>query len=70
MINHLKDQWLIHGTRGEKPVNVKLLKQILVKVSKLPKRYKKIEELDINPLMLSEKEAKIVDTRIVVNENS
>ena len=67
MIKDLKNQWLITGTRGQKPIKINLLKQILVKVSKLPQRYKAIEELDINPLMANEKEAKIVDVRIVLS---
>ena len=67
MISDLKNQWLITGTRGQKPINTKLLKQILVKASKLPQRYRKIEELDINPLIANEKEAKIVDVRTVVS---
>ncbi|MBI1978720.1 MAG: acetate--CoA ligase family protein [Candidatus Aenigmarchaeota archaeon] len=67
MLSDLKNQWLITGTRGQKPVNTKLLKQILVKVSKLPQKYKKIEELDINPLMTNGKEIKIVDARIATN---
>lgn len=65
MVEDLKNQWLITGARGEKPIKTKLLKQILVKVSKLPQKYKKIEELDINPLMVNEKDAKIVDVRII-----
>lgn len=66
MISDLKNQWLITGTRGQKSVNTKMLKQILVKISKLPQKYRKIEELDINPLMANEKEAKIVDVRVII----
>ncbi|MBI2543219.1 MAG: acetate--CoA ligase family protein [Candidatus Aenigmarchaeota archaeon] len=66
MMEDLKNQWLITGTRGQKPINTKLLKQILVKVSKLPQRHKGIEELDVNPLTANEKEAKVVDVRIVI----
>ena len=65
MISDLKNQWLITGTRGQKPVNSRLLKRILVKVSNIPKKHKSIEELDINPLIANEKDAKIVDVRIV-----
>ena len=67
MIGDLRNQWLISGTRGQKPIKTNLLKQILVKVSKLPQKYKKIEELDINPLMANEKEAKIVDSRCSIS---
>ncbi len=65
MVNDLKNQWLLTGTRGEIPVNLKLLKQLLVKTSKLPQKYKKIEELDINPLIANDKYAKITDVRIL-----
>lgn len=67
MLSDLKNKWLISGTRGQKPINVKLLRQILVKISKLTQKHKKIEELDINPLMVNEKEVKIVDIRIVLS---
>lgn len=66
MLSDLKNQWLISGARGERPINIKLLKQVLIKVSKLPQRYKKIEELDINPLMGSESEIKLVDMRLMM----
>lgn len=66
MLNDLKNQWLISGVRGEKPINTKLLKQILVKVSRLPQKYRKMDELDINPLIGNDREMKIVDTRIIL----
>ncbi|MBI2547321.1 MAG: acetate--CoA ligase family protein [Candidatus Aenigmarchaeota archaeon] len=67
MLSDLKNQWLVTGTRGQKPINVKLLKQILIKISRLPQKYRNMEELDINPLISSEKEAKIVDVRCVLS---
>lgn len=66
MVNDLKNQWLIYGVRGQKPIKIKSLKQILVKVSKLPQKHKNIEELDINPLIANENETKIVDVRVVL----
>ncbi len=65
MINSLKLSKMLTGFRNEKPVNLKQLKDILVKVSKLPIQNPKIEELDINPLIINSKEAKVVDARIV-----
>ena len=65
MIEDLKYKQLLFGVRGEKPVNMKLLKQVLVKVSKLPQN-KKIEELDINPFIINNKVGKAVDVRVVV----
>lgn len=66
MLEDLKNKWLINGTRGQKPINTKLLKEILVKTSKIPRKYRKIEELDMNPLIANDKEIKIVDSRVIL----
>jgi acyl-CoA synthetase (NDP forming) len=66
MIDELKAKALLFGVRGQKPVNLKLLKEILVKASKLPERYPKITEMDINPFMLNDKLGKVADARIVL----
>ena len=66
MIQELKTKQILYGVRGEKAVNINLLKRILVKVSLIPKKHKNIEELDINPLIINEKEAKAVDVRVAV----
>jgi len=65
MIDQLKLNKLLKGYRDYKAININLLKQILVKLSKMP--MKNISELDINPLIINNKEAKIVDARIVLN---
>ena len=66
MIEELKTKQILYGVRGESPVNIKLLKRILVQASLIPKKHKKIEELDINPLIINEKEAKVVDVRVAI----
>jgi len=49
-------------------INEKLLINNLLKFSKLAKKYKtKIQELDINPLIINQKNATIVDARIILN---
>jgi succinyl-CoA synthetase beta subunit len=64
MIDELKARKLFYGFRGRK-LNLDLLKKALIKVSQIPLKHKKIEELDINPFMLNEKTGKVVDARIV-----
>ncbi len=66
MLNELKLKKLLEGVRGEKRINFKLLNSLLVKVSKLPEKYGDIKEMDINPLIVNSKDAKIVDARIVL----
>jgi len=65
MIDELKAKQILYGYRGEKGVNIKLLKQILVKASKIPLKYKNISELDLNPLIMNDKIARVVDARII-----
>jgi len=64
MINELKASKIFHGFRGRK-LNVALLRRTLIKVSEIPLKYKKIEELDINPFILNDKTGTVVDARIV-----
>jgi len=66
MIDELKASKILYGVRGEKPVNLKELRHFMVNVSKLAEKNKNIEELDINPLIINDKFAKIADARIVV----
>lgn len=65
MIKEIKGYQLLKGARGRKPVNIKLIENILIKISNLAKKYPNIRELDINPFMVDEKNAKIVDARII-----
>lgn len=65
MIKEIKGYSILTGIRGEKPVDIKRIKNILLKLCKLSKKYKNIEELDINPLIVNHNNAEIVDARIV-----
>jgi len=68
MINDLKMKDMLYGIRGE-VANISKLKRILVKLSKIPLKYKNIEELDINPLIINKKEVIIADARIIFGLN-
>jgi len=65
MIQELKSKQILFGVRGKKAVKLSLLKDLLVRLSKLPDKYPDIAELDINPLIINDKEAKVVDVRVV-----
>jgi len=64
MINNLKHKELLTGFRNQS-VNLEILKNLLVKVSKLPEKHK-IQELDLNPVIINKNEAKIVDIRTIL----
>jgi len=65
MIEDLRSKEILYGIRGKK-ANLKLLKKILVKASQIPLKHKNMIELDINPLIINEKTAHVVDARIVL----
>jgi acetyltransferase len=67
MLQELKMYPLLEGARGKKKINKKKLCKLLVKLSTLVKKYPTIAELDINPLLVNEKESLIVDARIKFN---
>jgi acetyltransferase len=49
-----------------RPLNLKVLEEILVKFSQLVTEFPEIREIDINPLILHENSAVAVDARIVI----
>ncbi len=65
MIDEIKGKQILYGIRGQKRVNISAIKKILLKISNLSLKYPKIKELDINPVIVNAKEAKIVDARII-----
>jgi len=65
MLEELKIYKILTGTRKTKVVNTASVINVLIKLSKLVEKYKKIKELDINPLIVNEVEARIADARII-----
>ena len=59
---------MLKGARGTKPAQMEQIQETLLRLSQLVSDYKFIDELDINPLLISEKtgEGIAVDGRIKV----
>lgn len=66
MIDELKGRKLLYDFRGQKPRNIKLLRQVLVKASRIPEKLPRLAEMDINPFMLGPKDGKVADARILL----
>jgi len=66
MISSIKGIALLKGTRGQKGTNLKLIQKELLKVSRLLVKEKQIKELDLNPLIATQKSVLAVDARIIV----
>jgi acetate---CoA ligase (ADP-forming) subunit beta len=65
MLKELKGFKLLDGFRGSKKANLNSLADIIEKTSQLALKTKEIEELDFNPVIVNDKNAFIVDARIM-----
>ena len=68
MIRNLKGYPIIKGIRGKPPVNEILFAEILVKLSALAEMAPEIKEMDINPLLGTEKQIIAVDARVRISK--
>lgn len=68
MIKSVKSYKLLEGARGTKPAQIDQIQETLLRLSQLVNDFKFIDELDINPLLISEStgEGIAVDGRIKV----
>ena len=66
MISEIKGYALLRGYRGQKPVDIASLENLIVKVSEFIEKNPDIEELDLNPLFADGKDIVAADARIVL----
>lgn len=69
MLSELKTHNLLEEFRGRK-VNRNALISLLIRLSRLPNKYPSVHELDINPIIVNESSATIVDARIVFDDKT
>ena len=69
MMEETKIYKLLKGYRNSKPVDLKRLEETMLLFSQFLIDFPQIKEIDINPLLINEKEALILDARIVINED-
>ncbi len=67
MLDELRGKALLSGVRGQKPVNRKALMAAMIALSKLPEKIPALQELDVNPFFINEKEGKAADARLVLD---
>ena len=65
MISEIKGSKILKGYRGQKPVNLQKLMEILLSLSDLITKEEKIKEVDLNPVIVDEKKALVVDVKII-----
>ena len=66
MIKEIKGYPILRGYRGKPPSDVEAIVDIIVKVSKLVTDFPQISQLDLNPIFVYEKGAKVIDARIIL----
>jgi acetyltransferase len=68
MMEDTKIYQLLKGYRKEPAVNLKVLEETLLLFSQLLVDFPQIKEIDINPLLINEKDACILDARIAIDK--
>lgn len=66
MIKETKSFKVLSGYRGQESVNIEKLAEMIVKMSELSMKEENIKEMDLNPVIINDKEALICDIRIIV----
>jgi len=66
LIRRMRGQKILDGFRGEPLVNREELSRILVAVGNMGLLYPRIQEIDVNPLIIGEKGAVAVDATIIL----
>jgi len=69
MIEEIKGYKVLTGIRGEKAKDVDALKHIIAKLSRIAIDNPEIAEIDLNPVIVHEQGASIVDSRIILGSN-
>ena len=66
MITEIKGYEILKGARGESPKDIKAIREVLMKVSKLTMENPEINEIDLNPVFVFEKGLQVVDARMIL----
>lgn len=68
MLTQLKSWKLLLGLRGKPQLNIDALAELVSTVSRLSKECPRITAIDLNPVLLTEKDLIILDAKVVVGE--
>ncbi len=66
MITEVKAYPILKGYRNTPPADTSALVEILMNTSRLVTEHQEIREIDLNPIMVYEKGAKVVDARVIL----
>jgi acetyl-CoA synthetase (ADP-forming) len=66
MIKEIKGFPILKGARDQEPVNITKIAEIITNLSQLCLEQEKIQEIDLNPVIVNQKQALIVDARFLI----
>jgi acyl-CoA synthetase (NDP forming) len=66
MIREIKGYKLLTGIRGQRPKDIDAIKKILARLNEIAVHDSEIQEIDLNPVIVHEKGASIVDSRVIL----
>jgi acetyltransferase len=66
MIAEVRGSQLLRGVRGERPVDVEAVVEVMLALSRLLVECPEVAEIDVNPLLVFEEGVAAVDARVVV----
>lgn len=69
LLENLKIYPLLKGYKGSKPMNIDKLIETMIRLSYLAADYPEIEELKIDPLLVSENDVIALDARVVIDKD-
>jgi len=69
MVREIKGYPLLEGYRGQEPVDVSKLEELLLKVSDFVEQNPEVKEIDLNPMFAYREGAVAVDARVILAED-
>jgi len=66
MVREIKGFKILDGARGKNKVDIVKIAEMLVNISSLSMKEEKIQSIDFNPVMVTDKQAVITDLRIII----
>ena len=69
MIREIKGYPVLEGYRGQAPVDVAALEELILKVSGFVEQHPEVEQLDLNPVFAYSDGAVAVDARVILGES-
>jgi acetyltransferase len=66
MVGEIKGFKILTGMRGERPKDLSAIKDIIAKLSRIGVEHPDVQEVDLNPIIVHEKGASVMDARVIL----